>query len=144
MIITHPTLVKSFPCACRKLRMNLLFSCRKKEKVNKTKGLLIFVQQFYLTTNPTAQFWWHHHLNAPGVLNGRTTGMAGSRLKGFRSSPIRCTYRWHKITTSFRKQWWLVSRGRAQCRKKYQQVKWKIAQSYFQHLKNIYMEQIHH
>ncbi len=87
--ITHPTLVKSFPCACRKLRMNLLLSCRKeREKANRRKVLLIFEQQFYLTTNHSSphitrkrhhllikhkgRFWsWCHHFNSPGNLNNR-------------------------------------------------------------------------
>lgn len=45
--ITHPTLVKSFPCACRKLRMNLLFSCTKARRPER-KVLQIFRQHFYL------------------------------------------------------------------------------------------------
>lgn len=35
--ITHPTLVKSFPWACRKLRINLLFSWRKRIRPKEEK-----------------------------------------------------------------------------------------------------------
>lgn len=61
--ITHPTLVKSFPCACRKLRINLLLSWKEKEG-RKAEVLLIVELQLYLETWPEAQHMMRKHMSA--------------------------------------------------------------------------------